>query len=263
MDRSMGLGGTDAHRIMNGDWHNLYLEKIGEKPADDLSGVFRVQLGVHTEPFHRKWLEGLIGDTINEPEEATLRTVGETPLFGHFDGVTAVGQELVELKHSNSDANARDKALYYAPQLGHYMFVGDFKQAIFSVIPGNNDPDWLVVEINHDYIAQLLELEQQFWWHVTEKVAPEIIPTGKIKAARKTVERTKLNGMNKIDMVGNNQWAEAVGTYVETIDAAKRHEESKATIKAVMPDDAYEAYGYGLVAKRDKRGAVRLSINQP
>jgi hypothetical protein len=36
-DRKQGIGGSDATRIYNGDWHDLYLEKIGEKEPDDLS----------------------------------------------------------------------------------------------------------------------------------------------------------------------------------------------------------------------------------
>ena len=35
-DRKQGIGGSDATRLYNGDWHDLYLEKIGEKEPDDL-----------------------------------------------------------------------------------------------------------------------------------------------------------------------------------------------------------------------------------
>ncbi len=30
-DRKQGIGGSDATRLYNGEWHDLYLEKIGEK----------------------------------------------------------------------------------------------------------------------------------------------------------------------------------------------------------------------------------------
>ena len=37
MDRTTFIGGSDVVRLVNGDWENLYLEKIGEKQPDDLS----------------------------------------------------------------------------------------------------------------------------------------------------------------------------------------------------------------------------------
>ena len=49
MDRQGFIGGTDAIRIMNGQWVDLYLEKIGETKPEDLSGVLPVQLGIWTE----------------------------------------------------------------------------------------------------------------------------------------------------------------------------------------------------------------------
>ena len=45
MDRTTFIGGSDAVRLVNGDWENLYLEKIGEKEPDDLSDNLQVQIG--------------------------------------------------------------------------------------------------------------------------------------------------------------------------------------------------------------------------
>ena len=50
MDRTRGIGGSDATRIMRGDWLSLYNEKVGLTKPEDLSNVFRVQLGILTEP---------------------------------------------------------------------------------------------------------------------------------------------------------------------------------------------------------------------
>ena len=35
-DRRKSLGGSDANRIMRGDWHTLWLEKTGSKEPEDL-----------------------------------------------------------------------------------------------------------------------------------------------------------------------------------------------------------------------------------
>ena len=50
-DRPTGIGGTDAIRITEGTWKDLWLEKIGKVERKDLSGVLPVQLGIFTEEF--------------------------------------------------------------------------------------------------------------------------------------------------------------------------------------------------------------------
>ena len=47
-DRKQGIGGSDATRLYNGDWYDLYLEKIGEKESDDLSSCL-----LYTSPSPR------------------------------------------------------------------------------------------------------------------------------------------------------------------------------------------------------------------
>ena len=44
MDRQGFIGGTDAIRIMNGEWAELYQEKVGLVESKDLTDVFAVQL---------------------------------------------------------------------------------------------------------------------------------------------------------------------------------------------------------------------------
>ena len=37
MDRTLGIGGSDAKRIIEGDWHTLWLEKTKRVEPVDLS----------------------------------------------------------------------------------------------------------------------------------------------------------------------------------------------------------------------------------
>ena len=60
-DRSKGIGGSDATRLYEGDWYQLWSEKVGETLPADLSDVLPVQLGIHTEPFNILWFEKKTG----------------------------------------------------------------------------------------------------------------------------------------------------------------------------------------------------------
>ena len=57
MNRQGFIGGSDARRIMEGDWHNLWLEKTGRAKSADLSENIAVQLGVWTEAFNVMWFK--------------------------------------------------------------------------------------------------------------------------------------------------------------------------------------------------------------
>jgi hypothetical protein len=61
-------------------------------------------------------------------------------------------------------------------------------------------------------------------------------------------------------MSTSNAWAEFSATFRRTRPAYLEHESAKAELKALMPEDAKEAIGHGLRAKRSKAGAVSFDL---
>jgi hypothetical protein len=61
-------------------------------------------------------------------------------------------------------------------------------------------------------------------------------------------------------MSGSNSWAEFAGLFRSTRQAFLEHERSKAELKALMPEDAKEAIGHGIRAKRSKSGAISFDL---
>jgi hypothetical protein len=68
--------------------------------------------------------------------------------------------------------------------------------------------------------------------------------------------RPGLEAVRVVDMSTSNQWAELAATYLRTREAHGQHEAAKADLKALMPEDAKEATGHGIKAKRSKSGAI-------
>ena len=66
--------------------------------------------------------------------------------------------------------------------------------------------------------------------------------------------------MRIVDMGGSNSWADFADLFRSTRQAFLDHERSKAELKALMPEDAKEAIGHGLRAKRSKSGAVSFDL---
>jgi hypothetical protein len=61
-------------------------------------------------------------------------------------------------------------------------------------------------------------------------------------------------------MTGSNVWAEFAGIYFRTRMPFLEHEAAKAELKKLVPEDAKEATGHGLRAKRSKSGAVSFDV---
>ena len=61
-------------------------------------------------------------------------------------------------------------------------------------------------------------------------------------------------------MSASNSWAEFASLFRNTRQAFLDHERSKIELKALMPEDAKEAIGHGVLAKRSKSGAVTFVL---
>ena len=61
-------------------------------------------------------------------------------------------------------------------------------------------------------------------------------------------------------MSSSNSWAKFAGAYRLTRAAAMDHDQAKTELKALMPEDAREATGHGVKAKRSKSGAVSFEL---
>ena len=61
-------------------------------------------------------------------------------------------------------------------------------------------------------------------------------------------------------MSASNSWAEFADLFRNTRQAFLEHKRSKTELKAMMPEDAKEAIGHGVRAKRSKSGAVSFEL---
>jgi hypothetical protein len=72
--------------------------------------------------------------------------------------------------------------------------------------------------------------------------------------------RPRIEAIRIIDMSASNSWAEFAALFRNTREAFLDHERAKSELKALMPEDAKEAIGHGVKAKRSKSGAVSFDL---
>jgi len=253
--RQYFIGGSDARIIMGDDEAaliRLWREKRGEVGPEDLSGNLIVQLGVVTEDLNRHWYERytrhVVKDVQRQVRHPVVRWMGAT-LDGFIGATGAVFESKFMLPWSFSEEAAAEKHL---AQVQHNMWVTNAKVAALSIITGGGK--WVEITIPADSLYQhlLLTAEKKFWRCVETGEPPRLFG---VEPPRPRIEAVRI-----VDMSSSNSWGEFAGVFRSTRRAFLDHEKSKAELKSLMPEDAKEAIGHGVRAKRSKSGAISFDL---
>ena len=254
-DRRYFIGGSDARTIMGNDEAaliRLWREKRGEIEPEDLSGNLVVQLGVVTEDLNRRWYQANTGQLVTDIQKRirhrVLRWMAAT-LDGRVEATGAVFEAKFMLPWAFSEEAAVEK---YMPQLQHNMWVVAARSAVLSVITGGGK--WVEIATHADPLYQhlIVTAERKFWRCVESGEPPRLFG---VEPPKPRIEAVRI-----ADMSASNSWTEFAGLFRSTRQAFLDHERSKAELKALMPEDAKEAIGHGLRAKRSKSGAVSFDL---
>jgi predicted phage-related endonuclease len=255
VNRRSFIGGSDARIIMGNDETallRLWREKRGEAEPEDLSGNLVVQLGRVTEDLNRQWYERNTGQTIKEVQRRVqhpvIRWMAAT-LDGIVEGTGAVFEGKFMLPWSFSEEAAAEK---HMAQLQHNMWVTNSKLAALSIITGGGK--WIEISISADPLYQhvLLTVEKKFWRCVENGEPPCLFDA--------VPPRVRIKAVRIVDMSSSNAWGEFAAVFSRTRSAYVEHEAAKTELKALMPEDAKEAIGHGIRAKRSKSGAVSFDL---
>ena len=254
-DRRYFIGGSDARIIMGNDESaliRLWKEKRGEVEPQDLTDNLVVQLGVATEALNRAWYERNTGRAITDVQRWVQHPVHRflaATLDGFVNDLDAVFEAKFMLPWSFSEEAAAEK---YMPQLQHNMWVVAAKSAVLSIITGGGK--WVEITAHADPLYQYLIVtaERVFWRCVESGETPRLFG---VEPPKPRIEAIRI-----VDMSASNAWAEFAATFSRTRSAHLEHEQAKSELKGLMPEDAKEAIGHGIWAKRSKSGVVSFDL---
>jgi hypothetical protein len=74
--------------------------------------------------------------------------------------------------------------------------------------------------------------------------------------------KPRIEAVRIVDMSTSNAWAEFADVFTRTREAHLEHERAKAELKGLVPEDAQQAIGHGIRAKRSKSGAISFDLLQ-
>jgi hypothetical protein len=254
-DRRLFIGGSDARIIMGSDEAALVLlwrQKRGEADLEDLSGNLIVQLGAATEELNRCWYERSTGRRVTDVQRRVKHSAipwMAATLDGIVEGTEAVFEAKFMLPWSFSDEAAAEK---YMAQVQHNMWVTHLRTSVLSIITGGGK--WVEIAIPMDplYLSVLVSAEKKFWRCVQSGETPHLINA--------EPPRPRIDPIRIVDMSSSNSWADFAALFRNTRSAFLDHERAKSELKALMPEDAREAIGHGVKARRSKSGAVSFDV---
>jgi hypothetical protein len=170
-------------------------------------------------------------------------------LDGRVEATEAVFESKFMLPWQFSEEAAAEK---YMPQLQHNMWVVAARSAVLSIITGGGK--WVEITAHADPLYQhlIVTAERKFWRCVESGETPSLFGVDPPKP--------RIEAIRIVDMSSSNAWAEFAGIFASTRSAHLDHEQAKAELKTLMPEDAKEAVGHGVRAKRSKSGAVSFDL---
>jgi predicted phage-related endonuclease len=230
----------------------LWREKRGEVEPDDFSNNLVVQLGLVTEDLNRRWYQANSGQVLTDVQcqirHPALCWMAAT-LDGRVEATGAVFEAKFMLPWAFSEEAAAQK---YMPQLQHNMWVAAARTAVLSVITGGGK--WVEIVAHADPLYQhlIVSAERKFWRCVESGEQPRLFGVEPPKP--------RLEAVRVVDMASSNAWAEFATIFTQTHQAHLEHEQAKAELKSLMPEDAKEAIGHGIKAKRSKSRAISFDL---
>jgi predicted phage-related endonuclease len=190
----------------------------------------------------------VVTDIQKRVRHPAVRWMGAT-LDGRVQGSDAVFEAKFMLPWSFSEEAAVEK---YMPQLQHNMWVVAARAAALSVITGGGK--WVEITTHSDPLYQhlIVTAERKFWRCVESGQTPRLFG---VEPPKPRIEAVRV-----VDMSASNSRGEFAALFRDTRQAFLGHERAKGELKALMPEDAKEASGHGVRARRSKSGAVSFDV---
>ena len=170
-------------------------------------------------------------------------------LDGRVQASEAVFEAKFMLPWSFSEEAAAEK---HMPQLQHNMWVVAARSAVLSIITGGGK--WVEIKTHADPLYQhlIVTAERKFWRCVESGEPPTLFG---VEPPKPRIEAVRI-----VDMSASNAWGEFAAVFARTRSAYLEHEQAKTELKNLVPEDAQQAIGHGVRAKRSKSGAISFDL---
>lgn len=182
-ERKSGLGGTDAGAVCGlSRWKSpmdIYLEKTGV--VEDITPSEAMIWGTIQEEIIARHYANVTGRKLRRPT-GCFRHKDYPWMIAHLDRIILNENRGLEVKTSSQfmadewgESGTDEVPEYYRAQVMHYMAIKGYPSMDLAVLIGGNDFRIYTIERDLTYIANLVELERDFWQeHVLSRIPPDV-----------------------------------------------------------------------------------------
>jgi putative phage-type endonuclease len=262
MDRSKGIGGSDAAAVLGLSKYKspleLYLEKIGELDSD---------IPDNDAMYWGRTLEEIVAQEYAKRTGNKVRRVNRVLQHNEHSWMLANidreiisdrGRGVLECKTANAwltsewdDGQVPDA---YLLQLMHYLAVTGRQWGSIAVLIGGQKFIIQDFERDDELIEMMIEKERAFWEdHVLKRITPEY---GVVSSA--LMSKLYPQSTGRSIEIADDAIGDAIRDYIDARELEKEQKDRKDTAKAViqgaMQDAAKGAYVNPATGEPEKRG---------
>jgi predicted phage-related endonuclease len=253
-NRRLGIGGSDAPKIMAGDWQELWLEKTGRVQPKKIMSDWNRAWRETTETLQLDWWEHKTGDRVIRRKEDVKSSIYSF-MRCELDGAIERTGEPINAKHvSGWTKEAREWAVTkYLWQIVHEIVVvmPPSMRGYISIIVGEKEPEPITIDADPVSIDQLIAAEEEFWSLVVSDTPPD-------KSYTEQRSIIEWETMRTVDMRTSNSWTESAGIWRETIAASRRNDQAAKALRELVDPDVKEAIGRGVRITRSRDGKLLI-----
>ena len=271
--KEYSIGGSDVNRLLNGNWYELYLEKIGEREPEDLSDVLPVQLGRETEAFNIRWFEQHTPEGFWDNKKILYKYKSNThthklngiSLLGHTDAMIVNRRDVndyynvavIECKHTNPFTNMNKVADYYMGQMQLYMFLTSTDSCYLSVIFGNSRWEYIKISWSQEYFDKIWVYIKEFWDCLQKGEAPT-----SMEVMKPSSDLVPIDDRVRRDMSHDNEFMHMAHEYKRTYYDARTNTEAKKFLTLSVTDNDRELHCDLLSVHVSKTGRKTIKLNE-
>lgn len=214
---------------------------------EDLSNEWLPSFGSYVEPFALDWHErktglflGRRGESVRHPK---LPYVSCT-----LDAWRREDDCVIDVKTLGPWRKLDEACHLYRPQMVVQKACVGALRASLLIVHGGAEPVEFPLTWDSLYEDAVWDRIDWFWNCVQNFIEPYALPP-----VEPPVEATKT-----IDMDGNNAFSVEAAIWLGSRDYAKKFEVAAKELKAMVPADCREAWGYGVKISRSKAGALTI-----
>jgi hypothetical protein len=254
---SGGITASELSLICGGTERELYdhwLERIGDKPAKDLSDVFEVRWGKHNEAFVLDAVQKRRMTTIGM-RQAWVTSVEHPWLGATLDGLELESDTVVECKILDPYLKPKEIYDYHSPQLAAQMHCRGTGAGLLVVQQGNHYPSLFDILVTPDWLGEVLARGEAFHQCIKHRLPPCAPPPMPVPPAQwRTVDLADRPLPN---------WGpgmmEHLGEWEATRFIADRHKRAREGVKELAPPDVGRIVFGGITVKRTRSNNLIIS----